>query len=127
MGIQRKQNLERLFNKAFDKRVRHGNGAIRLHISDGTTRVFFCKDHNQDAMIRMVQECKDNSLCIVGIDISGKAIIDRLNDWLRALGDIAGRITICSNGVGGTYVVYIKPKQLKEIKHNETCRAWPIA
>lgn len=123
MGIQRKQNLERLFNKAFDKRVGHGKGSIRLHISDGTTRVFSCMDHNQDAMIRMVQECKDNSLCIVGIDIAGNAIIDRLNDWFSALGDIAGIITVKSNGYGGKYVVYIKPKHLKEKQHDDTSRA----
>ena len=110
MGIQQKQNLERLFNKAFDKRVVHGEGAIRLHLSDGTTKQYACGYKNQDAMSRMVQECKGKGLCIIGIDITGNAHINKVNDWLRALGDIAGRITVRANGYGGKYVVYLKPK-----------------
>ena len=110
MSIQRKKNLEHLFNKVFDKRVGHCEGAIRLHLSNGTTRQFAVRDHNQDAMNRMVQECKEKGLCILGIDISGDARIYYLNDWLRALGGIAGRIIVRSNGYGGNYVVYLKPK-----------------
>lgn len=107
MGIQRKQNLEHLFNKMF---MIGSYGAIRLHLSDGTTRQFSCRDKNQDAMTRMLQECKKNGLYVTNLDIAGDAIIDRLNDWLRALGGIAGRIIVRPNGVGGNYVVYLKPK-----------------
>lgn len=61
-------------------------------------------------MSRMVQECKEKGLCIIGIDITRNAHINKVNDWLRALGGIAGRITVWANGYGGNYVVYIKPK-----------------
>lgn len=109
MGIQRKQNLEHLFNRMF---MIGSYGAIRLHLSDDTTRQFVNMqgEHNKAALNRMVQECKEKGLCIIGIDIAGDAIIDRVNDWLRALGGIAGRLTVLANGYGGNYVVYIKPK-----------------
>jgi len=109
MGIQRKQNLEHLFNKMF---MMGSYGAIRLHLSDGTTRQFanMQGEHNKAALTHMVQECKEKGLCIMGIDIAGDAIITRVNDFLRALGGIAGRINVRPNGVGGNYVVYIKPK-----------------
>lgn len=117
MGIQRKKNLEHLFNKVFggivfwgDGLVSKKSGAVRLYLSDGTSTMFATWEQNQDRMNRMVQECKEKGLCIIGIDIAGNANIDRMNDWLRALGDIAGRITVKANGYGGNYVVYIKPK-----------------
>ena len=110
MGIQRKQNLERLFDKAFEGLAVPAGGAVRLHLSDGTVRQFAYKDHNQDAMNRMVRECKKKGLYVRNIETSGNVHIDRVNDFLRALGGIAGRITVRANGVGGNYVVYLKPK-----------------
>ena len=110
MSIQRKQNLERLFDKAFEGLAVPAGGAVRLHLSDGTVRQFAYKDHNQEAMNRMVRECKKKGLYVRNIETSGNVHIDRVNDFLRALGGIAGCITVRANGVGGNYVVYLKPK-----------------
>ena len=110
MGIQRKQNLERLFDKAFEGLAVPAGGAVRIHLSDGTFRQFAYKDHNKDAMNRMVQDCKKKGLYVKNIETSGNARIDRVNDFLDALDGIAGRITVRANGVGGNYIVYLKPK-----------------
>lgn len=117
MGIQQKQNLEQLFNKVFggcvswgDGLVSKRSGAVQLYLSDGTRTMFATWEQNQDRMSRMVRKCKEKGLYIIGIDISGDARIDYFNDWLRALGDIAGRIAVKANGYGGNYIVYLKPK-----------------
>lgn len=110
MGIQREQNLDRLFDKAFEGLVAPAGGAVRMHLSDGTYRQFAYKDHNKEAMNRMVQECKKKGLWVMNLDIAGNARVDNLNDWLLALGGIAGLLTVTKNLVGSKCVVYINPK-----------------
>lgn len=110
MGIQRKQNLDRLFDKAFEGLVAPAGGELRVVLSDGTYRQFAYKDHNKDAMNRMVKECKKKGLCVTNLYIAGDARVNKLNDWLRALGGIAGRICVTKNLLSSKYVVYIKPK-----------------
>ena len=110
MGIRRKQNLERLFDKAFEGLVEPAGGAVRMHLSDGTCRQFAYKDHNKDAINRMVQDCKKKGLYVKNIEISGNARIDGVNDFLDALDGIAGRIIVRANDVGGNFIVYLIPK-----------------
>lgn len=103
MGIQKKQNLEDLFYKVFEGAEQPEKYGIVMTTSldtlDHPYWVFANTVPNlKDELEKFKTACLATLALVVRLEFVGSVNLDKLNDFLKAMGPFAGRVEVDDDG-----------------------------